>query len=219
MTVLEFYNEFNVLYNNIMSNKAPGLDEYEISVLLTLAQEELVLSLYKGSQITGSSFEGTEESRRYLSNLIKTDKPTMVGSFVKGTPTVYTLPIDVLMITHESGFIKSKHECLNGKRLTVIPTKQDELDKILQNPFRGPSDKRALRLDISSSQVEIISLQEIDYTIRYLKKPEPIILKDLAPEEVSIEGKTAEATCELHTSLHKLIIKRAVELAKASYGK
>lgn len=42
MTTQEFSNEFDVLYNNIMSNQAPGLDEYEKSIFLTKAQEELV---------------------------------------------------------------------------------------------------------------------------------------------------------------------------------
>ena len=29
MTNSEFSNEFDILYNNIMSNQAPGIDEYE----------------------------------------------------------------------------------------------------------------------------------------------------------------------------------------------
>lgn len=32
MTTQEFSSEFDILYNNIMSNAAPGLDEYEKSV-------------------------------------------------------------------------------------------------------------------------------------------------------------------------------------------
>lgn len=37
MTPDEFSNEFDILYNNIMSNKAPGLNVYEKSVFLTIA--------------------------------------------------------------------------------------------------------------------------------------------------------------------------------------
>jgi len=37
MTVTEMSNEFDILYNNIMSNQAPGIDEYEKSVFLTKA--------------------------------------------------------------------------------------------------------------------------------------------------------------------------------------
>ena len=37
MTLEEFSNEFDILYNNSMSNAAPGVDEYEKSVFLTKA--------------------------------------------------------------------------------------------------------------------------------------------------------------------------------------
>ena len=62
MTTSEFSNEFDVLYNNVTSNQAPGLDNYEKSVVLTKAQEEVVLGLYSGT--SGFSFEETEYLRR-----------------------------------------------------------------------------------------------------------------------------------------------------------
>lgn len=46
MTNEEFSNEFDVLYNNITSNQAPGLDEYEKSVFLTKAQDEIVKAYF-----------------------------------------------------------------------------------------------------------------------------------------------------------------------------
>ena len=42
MTTQEFSLEFDLLYNNISSNQAPGLTEYEKSTFLTQAQEEIV---------------------------------------------------------------------------------------------------------------------------------------------------------------------------------
>ena len=42
MTTEEFSNEFDVLYNNISSNQSPGLNEYEKSVFLTKAQNEIL---------------------------------------------------------------------------------------------------------------------------------------------------------------------------------
>ena len=68
MTLQEFSTEFDLLYDNISSNQAPGLTEYEKSVFLTQAQEALVLDLYKGT--AGDSFETTEEVTRYLSSLV-----------------------------------------------------------------------------------------------------------------------------------------------------
>ena len=71
MNHIEFSSEFDILYNNIMSNAAPGLNEYEKSVFLTQAQEQTVIEAYTGDN-NNSSFERTEEVRRYLSELVKT---------------------------------------------------------------------------------------------------------------------------------------------------
>lgn len=37
MTLTEFNATFDIIYNNLFSNQAPGLDEYEKSVFLTNA--------------------------------------------------------------------------------------------------------------------------------------------------------------------------------------
>lgn len=42
MTIQEFSNQFDVLFNNITSNEAPGVNEYEKSIFLTKAQDEVV---------------------------------------------------------------------------------------------------------------------------------------------------------------------------------
>ena len=61
MTNQEFSNEFDVLYNNIMSNQAPGLDEYEKSVFLTKAQDEIVKNYFnpKGNKYQ-EGFDGND---------------------------------------------------------------------------------------------------------------------------------------------------------------
>ena len=64
MTTREMSNSFSVLYNNITSNQAPGLTEYEKSVFLTQAQDSIVLSLYNGT--ASRSFEETEELRNWF---------------------------------------------------------------------------------------------------------------------------------------------------------
>ncbi|MCI5629004.1 MAG: hypothetical protein MR840_02665 [Solobacterium sp.] len=46
MTTQEFNTEFDVLYNNIASNGAPGINEYEKSVFLTKAQNELIKAYF-----------------------------------------------------------------------------------------------------------------------------------------------------------------------------
>lgn len=62
MTNKEFSNEFDVLYNNITSNQAPGLDEYEKSVFLTKAQDEIIKAYFNPK--TNKVQEGFDENEK-----------------------------------------------------------------------------------------------------------------------------------------------------------
>lgn len=214
MSNKEFSNEFDVLYNNIMSNQAPGLDEYEKSVLLTKAQYDVVLGLYN------NSFEGTEEIRRYLSNLIKTYTTSTKESGHKGISNqsiFFKLPNDLLFITYESAtFVDGSLNC-NDKDIIVVPVTQDDYYKTKNNPFRSNNNRRILRLDLDNNLVELVSQYDIKtYFIKYIKKPDPIVLIDLQ-DGLSIEGISTKTECQLNPSLHKSILDRAVELANVYY--
>ena len=210
MTNPEFSIEFDILYNNISSNKAPGLNEYEKSVFLTKAQEQIVTELYSGRNTTYSSFEETEELRRYLNSLVKTHSCEVLNgnpNHITGNSYTFILPEDLLYITYE------KCKNITMKEFLVYPVSQDELSKIINNPFRGPSDNRVLRLENGNNTVDIISNDAIEmYYIRYIKKPNPIILIDLE-DDLSINGISEESECELDSSLHRTILDRAVALA------
>lgn len=80
MTVQEFSDGFDTLvdsyrrfkdFDNKEELDSIDFNEYEKSVYLTKAQYEVVLSLYNGKNVSGDSFEKTEETRRYLSSLVK----------------------------------------------------------------------------------------------------------------------------------------------------
>lgn len=223
MTNSEFSYQFDVLYNNIMSNKAPGLDDYEKSVFLTLAQKEIVLSYYGGRNASGFTFEKTEEVRRALAELVKTEECQPVADetiTLSKDSKIYNLPEDLWFITYEAIRLNTDSEkpCLSEKEIQVIPVKQDELYRTLENPFKGPGFRRALRLDIKDNRAEIVSpyKEDIDkYIIRYVAKVSPIILTNLhdIDESVSIDGEYEETPCALHESLHKTILELAVKLA------
>lgn len=222
MTNQEFSNEFDILYNNIASNQAPGLDEYEKSVFLTSAQEMLVMEIINGNNLAGNSFEKTEEVRRYLNDIVKTiempkytdsDIPTLTNK-----STLYSIPKDLWYITYETvKFQDTNPEVFTDSNIEVVPVTQDELSRILKNPFRKPSANRVLRLDVDG-KIELISDYIIQsYIVRYIERLKPIILEDL-PEGLSIKGKSTETNCELNPALHDAILARAVQLAKASMG-
>lgn len=220
MTVEEFSNEFDVLLNSYSSSRPFGLgqsplelDEYEKSVLLTEAQEQLVKELYRGDTPKGS-FEETEELRRSLDSLIKTDE-LLPDSTASGTyfTVIYTLPEDVWFITYESVLLDSEDAgCWNEKEIKVVPVTQDEWHSVKNNPFRKPSKRRVIRLDKGNLTVELISFYNLGkYTVRYLAKPSPIILADL--EGTEIDGNKNISSCSLNTIMHRPILERAVQLA------
>lgn len=224
MTLQEFSNEFDILYNNIMSNQAPGLNEYEKSVFLTLAQDAVIVNLYNGT-IKGISFDGDEELKRYLAPLIK--DANIKPYFKDGEILLnkFKLPSDLLFLVYEDAYIKSIISDKEGqetvtKTIPIVPANYDNLHKTLRNPFRRESDNRVLRLDIGDSLIELISKYPVtEYRIKYLSKPTPIILVDLNEyyPNLSINGESEAKECSLDSNIHREILNQAVVLAKQSY--
>lgn len=225
MTTSEFSNEFDVLLNSFYTQGVFGetsskselvLDEYEKSVLLTQAQEEIVKELYSG-KFNGESFEKTEELRRSLSSLIKTIKPRLLGYEgnikIDNTSIFYEYPDDVWFILYEQATITDTSLCNGESIVKVVPVRYDEWQFIKNNPFKKPNKNKVVRLDKSSRILELISQYPItDYIITYLEIPLPIILTDL-PKELSINDYYEEMGCSLNSALHRTILERAVQLA------
>lgn len=231
MTTQEFSPEFDLLYNNISSNQAPGLTEYEKSIFLTQAQEEIALGLYEGKY--GESFEGTEEMRTYLNPLI------LNKVYDEIVNNECALPEDYWYMVYESALISdpsfnckdSDGHTTNYKEVYVYPVTLDTLYKTKESPFRGPNSRRILRVytsdfnvsdsttSLSNKTVHLYSKYPIvEYRIKYLRKPVPIILEDL-PEGLTIDGETKKTECELSEALHRIILRKAVELAKQVWVK
>lgn len=218
MTNKEFSDGFSTLLNSFGITPNITLDEYEKSTFLTNAQEQLIIDIYSGRNvICGKSFEQTEEIRRYLSNLVETYETStkVTGKLGLSQDSVFfEIPQDTWFITYEVAFLKdSRLGCLDGIEASVVPLPQDDLYRAKDNPFRGPSKDRVLRLDIKSDLAELISKYNVDkYLMRYISQPTPIILVDL-PDGLSINGVSTESECELNPVVHRAILERAVQLA------
>lgn len=251
MNKQEFSDKFDVLLNsyanrvgmgNQVSNADIALNEYEKSVFLTLAQEDEVVSLYTGRNALGSSFEETEEFKRYLAPLVYDVTLTPIENSYHNKigakkSQFFTLPNgkdikdendnpypEVWFIIYEAINGDGGMDCNGIYSKEVVPMTHDEFHRIKKNPFRGPSERRALRLDLSDGIVEIVSTAPIlSYFVRYITKPKPIILVDLSDEYgegLTIEGKNKpfDPVCELHEALHQRILEKAVLLAAQSRG-
>ena len=232
MEVQEFSSSFSTLLNSYAITAEDGrvntaasveLDEYEKSLFLTNAQEEIVLSLYNGRNSSLQGFEETEELRRYLSTIIKEAKlnpmeDTDTKPFgIDSNSKFFELPPDLWFITYESVSL-TKGECEGHNNMQVVPVTQDEYHRIKKNPFRGANKRRALRLDLSDNIVEIVCNYKVnEYYIRYLRQPKPIILTSL-DDDTQLRGERTPMTSELPESLHLKILNRAVEMALQSRG-
>ena len=215
MDIKEFSDRFDTLLNSFGVTPNIVLDEYEKSVFLTNAQEEVIVDIYNGKTISGHSFEETEEARRCLSELIityKTNEKLTNYNGISKNSKFFKIPEDVWFITYESATLQGEG-CLNGEEALVVPTTQDEFYKVQKNPFRGPSETRVLRLDNANNIVELVSKYDLDrYLLRYIVKPSPIILTNLH-DGLSINGISIETECKLNPIIHRIILERAVRLA------
>ena len=126
-----------------------------------------------------------------------------------------------LKISGEYGFVDDARVIINQQKgsnereVIVVPTTQDELDRTINNPFKGHGDRRVLSLTPSPYTAELISKYDIvKYVVRYLRRPSPIILSSLAGTGLTINGETSAKTCELHEALHRSILDRAVQIAR-----
>lgn len=228
MTATEFSNEFDVLYNNISSNQAPGLNEYEKSVFLTKAQSEILKNYFNPK---GNKYElGFDENAKRqidFSSLITVDTKDLATTeditLLHNKGKLFNTPTDILFIINE--FVRGTVNNMS-KQFTIIPINYEEFSRLMSKPYKLPLKNQGWRiLQTNSSLYSEIVLPEVltspSYIIRYVRKPKPIVLADFSTEGVSIENVSAPEdetkVCELDPILHPEILQRAVELAKAAY--
>ncbi len=221
MTNSEFSNEFDILYNNIMSNQAPGINEYEKSVFLTKAQDNIVKAYFNpyGNK-TQEGFDGSERRQIDFSMLVKV---TSINEFTEGgafdsRSITAEIPSNILMIINESLYVTRSTRNLV---LTVIPIGYQEYSRLMSKSFKRPLKSQAWRLihnDTTNKAELVAGFNDVinSYQIRYVKRPQAIILEDL--DGVTLDdNKNMAQNCELDPILHQEILQRAVELAKAAY--
>lgn len=245
MNITEFSNQFDVLYINITSNQAPGLNEYEKSLFLTKAQDEIIKNYFtansKGNNI-GQGFDDSAKRQADFSVLMGTSEQTkQSGSSITNIKqldrrsSIYKFPIDAYIIINEALYQASP-----AVDFQVIPLRYDEYTRLMSKPYKRPLKNQAWRLinsgEVSSDNytryVEIITGPDYDssslkYYLRYIRRPKPIIVGNI--DDLTINGWSYKATnpdasnketdghCELDPILHEDILQRAVELAKVAW--
>lgn len=224
MSVEEMDNMFDVLYNNITSNQAPGLNAYEKSVFLTKGQDEILKNYFnpksKGNT-TQDGFDGN--AKRQVDFSMLTSVETKSSDFEnplfdtrENTKSV-DLPSKLMFAINEVVEVTRNSKPVI---LQVIPIKFDEYSRLMCKPYKRPLKYQAWRLtnNNTSNKADIVigpSDTLTKYTIRYVRRPNPIIVSDL--DGLTIENKSTAIECELDPILHEEILQRAVELAKVAW--
>lgn len=145
---------------------------------------------------------------------------TFFSSVQNGNITDVLFILNEKLVTHSGEFKKS---------YVVVPINYKEYDRLMSKPYSQPMKKQAWRLlqndtrgfDIKSELIprwNLSSKEEIlQYKIRYIRRPYPIILEDLS-DGLNIDGFSRARDCELNPILHPEILQRAVELAITTRG-
>ncbi len=232
-TVVEWSVAFDLLWNNIMSGKAPGLEAYEKSLFLTQAENALIKDyLFSNSNAWKEGFDDSPRRQSDFRTLIVTKQLEQVEEFdhsegfsIERNTLKFKCPSDILSIVNEEFCCK---HCGIPKVMTVLPVSAEEYSRLMLAPYKFPSKGVIWRListngDDGLSSYPIIELigklhehTHVDYRIRYVRRPKPIILEDLLGD-LSIEGETEAMTCELPEHLHDEILQRAVQIAKIAW--
>lgn len=157
MTIVEFSNEFDVLYNSITSNQAPGLDEYEKSVFLTQAQEDIVRCYFdpKSNKVQ-EGFDGSQKRQYDFSSLIRTTELKSMREIMSieennsnfnfpqlfDNKSIPFLSPNNLFLTINESIIDTK----NNERFLVVPITYNEYFRLKAKPYGMPLKRQAWRL-------------------------------------------------------------------------
>ena len=189
MTSEEFSNQYDVLFNNITSNQAPGLDEYEKSVFLTKAQDEILKNYFtttsKGNSV-GQGFDDSAKRQIDFSSLMATatgSPNSTVTTKIDSRSKVFTFPSGVFIIINEVASVGSKN-------YQVVPLRYDEYTRLMSKPYQRPLKNQVWRLlnkgvgngNAAIQYAELIAHPNEEltsYTVRYIRRPKPIIVGDL----------------------------------------
>lgn len=246
MTTEEFSNSFDVLLSSYKYKSEFGeqssigdvnLDEYEKSIFLTQAQDNVVKRYFTRTlNPAGEGFDDSTRRQLDFSSLIaiseitnKVDNATpfndngIVISFENfGTLGNSTYKKEPLFIINEK-------VTAGGKSYVVIPINYKDYDRMMSKAYSEPLKRQAWRLFESDSnslnkQAEIILRTDAgeftSYKVRYVRRPRPIVLVDLTGTDnaLSIDGINTVTECELNPIVHSEILEEAVRLALMSKG-
>lgn len=185
MTIEEMSNQFDVHYNNITSNQAPGLDEYEKSVFLTKAQNELVKAYFSPAlNKTQNGFDDSPIRQADFSTIIsnctlnKIINPTNPLKCFDKRAIAYELPADLFISLNEQLFSGSVP-------YTVVPITFIDYNRLMSKPYKYPLKYQAWRMITKNLTVDSVDIVKKYITIGEQKDQYSITIASNCGKKIS----------------------------------
>lgn len=235
MTTGEFSKEFDIRFNFVNSNLAFSVNDYEKSVYLTRAQEEILSNYFnpKGNKYQ-EGFDMSEKRDIDFSSLINIAEATVIKAGV--TPfadngLVFEINGNVLYLLNE----KFEYNIVisptaSSVKTSIFPLRWDDYQRILTKAYKSPPKRQTWRFIRSNDTaggngngklvVELIPKSDLSgtdykYTVRYIKRPQPIVVGALG--SLSVNGVSTVSECILPAEIHDEILNRAIEICRIDY--
>lgn len=159
MTTTEMSNEFDILYNQVNSNQAPGVDEYEKSVFLTKAQNQVILAKFdpRGNKFqAGFNINDLGQLRQYdFSTLIENTELDRITSqqYSPYDPRAITfvLPDDYFLTLNES--VVENYQQV-PYIYQIIDISYGDYTRLMQKPYQYPPKRSVWKLITKNGTVK-----------------------------------------------------------------
>lgn len=149
MNPQEFSTEFDVLFNNVTSNQAPGLNEYEKSVFLTKAQAQLVNEYFnQRTDGFGGGFDGSQKRQYDFSSITRIENLFEVNSFGERITSTEKLDRRSKVFLFPQDYFLAVNEILSDDKwqYSVTPISHSEYQRLMLKPYNFPVKRGAWRI-------------------------------------------------------------------------
>lgn len=148
MTTQEFSIEFDILFNNINSNLNYSVNEYEKSVFLTQAQEEIVKNHFETQNMKREGLNNSPYRDSEFSSLFKTvglnngiSRITNIENSIDDRLSRFILNEKFMFIINEVCTIVKKDNfgnILEKIKTNVVPVHYAEYNRLMSLPYKEP---------------------------------------------------------------------------------
>lgn len=215
MTAQEMSKEFNIVFESVASMNAPGYTEYEKSVLLTQAQEDIAI------EVAQKAMDANDYARTVLEKvLVRYSSPTVTENSTLITSTTTNRVYNVTLPTSPAFYYPFIEFAVTGVGATLYERVCKPIDfnsnfTNISNPYANPYKDLYWRmydngyLVIMTDGTVLTGLKGL-----YLKKPDPIITAVITGN--TIDGLAVVTQPTLNPIVHREIVYRAAMKAYAA---